>query len=87
MAEDGTITVSLNNLSVTEEKTVEIALAGKAVTGAEGEILTGPMNAHNTFDAPDTVQPSALSGLVPVDGKLTLTLPPVSVCVLHLQIS
>ena len=84
LAEDGTITVSLNNLCVTEAREVEITLAGRAVSGVAGEILTGPMNAHNTFDAPDAVKPEIMEGLAPEDGKLTVTLPPASVCVLKI---
>ena len=85
LSADGSITVTLNNLSVSEEKSVEIALAGKKITSASGEILTADFRAHNTFENPEAVVPSVLEGLKPADGKLTLTLPAASVAVLHLS--
>ena len=85
LSSDGSITVTLNNLSVSEEKSVEIALAGKKITSASGEILTAAFRAYNTFENPEAVVPSDLEGLKPEDGKLTLTLPAASVAVLHLS--
>jgi alpha-N-arabinofuranosidase len=43
------------------------------------------MNAHNTFDAPETVKPAAFTGAQVNGGTLTVTLPPMSVVVLDLQ--
>ena len=86
LASDGTITLSLNNLSADAEASVEIALAGKKIASAEGEILTGYFRDGNTFDEPEKVKPAAFEGLAPADGKLTVTLPASSVTVLHLSV-
>jgi alpha-N-arabinofuranosidase len=49
-----------------------------------GRMLTAPaISSHNTFDAPDTVQPRALEGATVDGGKLSVTLPAKSVVVLE----
>jgi alpha-N-arabinofuranosidase len=53
---------------------------------ATGSVLTGKaMNSHNTFDAPDTVKPAPLKEMPVKDGKLELTLAPMSVTVITLE--
>ncbi len=83
--EDGSITLTLNNLSLSDASEINVALAGKKILSAEGEVLTAAFNAYNTFDDPDHVQPTKLSVPAPVNGTLTVTLPPASVAVLRLQ--
>ena len=61
------------------ENTVEITLGDQGIPGACARILTGDMNAHNTFDAPDAVKDEAFTDFHVKDGVLTAKLPPVSV--------
>ena len=59
-------------------------LAG--VKKVNGRVLThADMNAHNTFEQPETVEPQAFNGVTDVsEGGLSATLPPMSVVVLTL---
>lgn len=53
---------------------------------ATGSVLTGnAINSHNTFDAPDAVKPMPLSEMPVVDGKLELTLAPMSVTLITME--
>lgn len=55
---DGIITITINNTSLDEDEDVDITLTedGTAYDVCEAKIVTGGMNAHNTFDNADTVQ-------------------------------
>jgi alpha-N-arabinofuranosidase len=65
--------------------TLTCTLADMNAAAVTGRILTAPaMNAHNTFDAPETVKPSAFDGAKLEGGKLTVVLPAKSVVVLEL---
>ena len=60
---EGTITVSLCNLDPNREMSLEADLRGANISEITGRILTaGAMNAHNTFDAPQTVSPVEFDG-------------------------
>jgi alpha-N-arabinofuranosidase len=43
------------------------------------------MNAHNTFDHPETVKPAALQGLKAEDGRITIPMPARSVVVVTIE--
>ena len=82
----GKIHLSLVNTNPNAAVTVDCALAGTNAKTATGRILTAPaMNAHNTFAAPDTVKPQPFTGATLAAGKLTVTLPAMSVVVLALE--
>ncbi len=56
MDESGTITITMNNLSIEAAEKVDVQLAGTGYKVVEAKIVTGSdMHAHNTFDAADTV--------------------------------
>ena len=51
-----------------------------------GRVLTADeLDAHNTFDQPEQVQPAEFSGAKLADDKLEVKLPPRSVVVLELK--
>jgi alpha-N-arabinofuranosidase len=80
-AADGTLVLALVNLHPEQAARVTTDLEG----AASGRILTGPeIDTHNTFDAPETIQPTEYSGQV-VDGALTFDLPPRSVAVVTVE--
>ena len=82
---DGHFVVALVNLDPNHAVPLRAHLDGAALHSAHGEELTAPhVDAINTFDAPQTVAPRALSAQV-TDGVLALTLAPSSVSVLELQ--
>jgi alpha-N-arabinofuranosidase len=78
--------VSLANTSPTQPVALSLALTGLAPKTVAGRILTaGAMDAHNTFGAPNAVQPTAFTGATLKGNALEVTLPARSVVVLTLQ--
>lgn len=84
---DGTIDISLCNVDPHREAAVSLMLRGLAkVANVAGRVLShADMNAHNTFEQPETVKPRAFDGIANVsEDGLTATLPPMSVVILSL---
>jgi alpha-N-arabinofuranosidase len=78
--------VSLANSSPTQAATLSVKLSGLAPKTVAGRVLTAPaMNAHNTFETPNAVQPSVFGGAVLKGGLLEVELPAKSVVVLALK--
>jgi alpha-L-arabinofuranosidase len=85
-ASDGAVHVSLANAHPREAARVELRLDQLAAKSVTGRVLTASaMNAHNTFDAPDAVQPAPFAGAKLADGILVAELPPMSVVALELS--
>ncbi len=82
---DGVVTVTLNNLSLTDEKELEIVLAEKKPSSVEGTILHGAMNAHNTFEEPENVVEKEFQEFTLTERGITLTIPPCSVMMLRIH--
>ncbi|NJD10107.1 MAG: alpha-N-arabinofuranosidase [Gemmatimonadetes bacterium] len=83
---DGLVHVTMANLDPNQGRTVTVALQGTRATKVSGRILTGAtMDAHNTFDKPNTIQPVPFNGAQLAGGNLTVQLPAKSVIVLELQ--
>jgi alpha-N-arabinofuranosidase len=79
-AGDGSVHVTMTNLSASKAVPVAVALHGLDVSSLQAQVLTGDaMNSHNTFAASDTVQPVELDGLRPTKRGFDLELPPRSV--------
>ncbi len=82
----GQVHVALVNLDPNRAMPLSVSLAGLQATQASGRIITGTaMDAHNSFDAPDTVTPQPFTGAQVTGGNLTLTVPAKSVLVLDLR--
>lgn len=63
-ADDGSVHVTMTNLSADQAIDVEVALHGLDASSCDARVLTGDaMNSHNTFDAPDIVKPKAFDGV------------------------
>jgi alpha-N-arabinofuranosidase len=85
-ADGSAVHLSLANSSPTQAATLTVKLAGLAAKSAAGRILTAAaINAHNTFDAPNAVQPAAFSGATVKGDTLELKVPAKSVVVLVLK--
>ncbi|WP_321162979.1 alpha-L-arabinofuranosidase C-terminal domain-containing protein, partial [Sphingomonas sp. Leaf33] len=82
---DGLVRVALTNVDPNRSASVTTTLSGVAASAVEGEILTGAIDAHNTFDRPDAVKPVAFTGASVSGSTLNVTLPPASVVVLTLR--
>ena len=83
---DGHITVTLVNLDPQRARTVQAEVRGQKVSGVTGRILTGgTMNAHNTFERPDAVQPAEFRNARLAGNVLRIELPARSVVALQLR--
>ena len=79
VAGDGTITVTIANLSVTDSYPVDIAFAQKKAVSAKATILSGKMDAHNTFDEPENVKEEVFTNVSITDDGVSLVIPACSV--------
>ncbi len=86
---DDKITVTLSNLSPTASEEVNLELfsaSAKAWSVDRAEILTATeLNAHNTFEAPDTVKPESWTDWSEENGSIKTTLPAASLVLLELR--
>jgi alpha-N-arabinofuranosidase len=82
----GVVHIGLVNIDPTKPVTVTVKLQGVTAGAVSGRVLAGPaMDSANTFEAPNTVTPTAFTGGSIKDGVLTATLPAHSVTVLSLK--
>ncbi len=84
VTKDGTILVTLANLSASESYPVEIAFTEKKATSVKAAILSGAMDAANTFDKPDTVKEEAFEAVEINDNGISFTIPACSVVSLEI---
>lgn len=82
---DGKIHITLCNLSLDESVSLDTELVGKEVVKITGTVLTDKMNAHNTFEAPNTVAPVAFTDFAATATGFTVNIPPCSVVLLTLE--
>jgi alpha-N-arabinofuranosidase len=83
---DGRIHISLVNLDPNRGRTVQVDIRGQPVSRVAGRVLTAPaMNAHNTFERPNAVQPVDFRATRLAGDVLTLDLPSKSVVVVELR--
>lgn len=82
---DGTINVTIGNLSAADAEKVEILLTEKEASSVTGTIVTGSMNDHNTFDAPDTVKEKEFKGFAASGRSIAVDLPARSVVLLRIK--
>lgn len=83
---NGVIHISLANIDLQNDQTVEVSLDNLKVKGVSGRILTvNHVNDHNTFDQPNVVEPKQFNGAKVQNGKLKVVLPSKSVVTLTLD--
>jgi len=75
---DGELTLTVSNMSIDDSAAINVLVLGANVSAAVGRLLTNKAEAHNTFDAPQTVTIKALE-VKAENGEVSLTLPPCSV--------
>ncbi|MCR5627819.1 MAG: alpha-N-arabinofuranosidase [Lachnospiraceae bacterium] len=83
--EDGIVTVTVNNLSVKDSKTLDISFASGAYEVVDASIVTGDIHAHNTFDDPETVKEEKFTAYKSANGAISADLPAGSVTMLRLK--
>ena len=82
--DDGKLHVTLSNANPHDDLPVSVFVRGMAGKSVAGRVLQGSaMNAHNTFDQPNAVQPATLDGVKITDDGLALTMPKMSVVALE----
>ena len=83
-----TLQVFATNRSLTEAAEFEIVLVDRAIAGfSSGEVLTGPdPKAANSYEEPNLVTTSPLHSVEVRDGVVTVTLPPLSVAAMTLNL-
>ena len=80
-----TLTMTNSHATQAAEVTVDV-LGGAAIANASARVLSGEIHVHNTFDAPETIQPAGLA--VQVSGSvLKLTLPAAGVAAVSILLS
>jgi len=78
---DGKIHVAFVNLDPHRAASVSTTISGVDVRGASGRLLTAPeMDAHNTFDEPDAIEPERFRALRE-NNTLVVEIPPKAVIV------
>jgi alpha-N-arabinofuranosidase len=83
---DGAVHMGLTNVDPNQPATVTVKLDGVTGAAMTGRILTAAaMDAHNTFDAPNAVVPTAFTGATLSGGTVQVTLPPKSVVMLDIR--
>ena len=84
--ETGNVHVSIVNAHAREASVLTCELRGVEVTKVAGRILTADqLDAHNTFDEPDRLQPAPFNKADIMAGKLKVEVPPRAVVVLQLS--
>lgn len=83
---DDKLFLTLTNSHASDAVEVAVDLLGGAKIGkAAGQVLSGEIHAHNTFDAPEQVIPQPLA-VDCEDAQIHLTLPPASVAAVEVQL-
>jgi len=83
---DGKVHLALVNIDPLQPVELTLALDGGKAGKVSGQILTATaMDAHNSFDAPNTIGPAAFDGARLRDGRLTVRLPAKALVVLTLE--
>ncbi len=82
---NGKLWLEITNLDPNEPLEIDANITGINAKSAAGETLTAPkVDSVNSFDAPNTVVPKAITAKAS-DGKLILKLPPKSVTVVSVE--
>ena len=82
----GRVNLSLSNLHPTNAASVRCDVRGMDVAQLNGRVLTAAnIDAHNTFDAPEQVQPQPFTQAKITEGGLDIHLPAKSIVVLTLE--
>lgn len=78
--------VSISNVDPHNAVELDCELYGSTPISVTGEVLTaGAMDAHNTFEDPQRIVPSAFTGARLGQGRVCLTVPAMSVVVLEVS--
>lgn len=85
-SESGSLFVTVTNLFSADSQNVTIRLGNFKAGRVSGRLLSADTNnAHNTFDAPETVKPVNLDGVKLAGDAVTFTLPPRGIAAITIE--
>ena len=82
---DGTINVTIGNLSTKEDEDIELLLTEKNAGNVSASILSGAPSDHNTFDDPEKVTEQELKDVTTDGRSVKFTLPKNSVALIRIK--
>ena len=82
---DGTINVTVGNLSTKEDEDIELLLTEKNAGNVSASILSGAPSDHNTFDDPEKVTEKELKDITTDGRSIKFTLPKNSVALIRIK--
>ena len=82
---DGTVNITINNLSVEEEKELFISFMELKPANVEATVVTGKMETHNTFENPNAVKEESFNAFEITQDGIKAVLPPCSVVLLRVK--
>ena len=85
MNNDGIVNITLNNLSLSDGREVEISFDKLEPDVVEASVVTGEMNAHNTFEESDAVTTEKFESVEIHKNGLKVVLPPRSVVLIRVK--
>lgn len=86
-AQDGSILLTIVNLDAEKSVSVECMIDGlSSEAKIQGEVLSGKIDACNTFDTPHVVEPQKMDHICVKDGWIVAEMPPCSVAAIHILI-
>ena len=85
MDKEGKIHITITNLSVSEDYDIESNLLGTVAKSVSAQIVTGKMDAHNTFEDKEVVRLEKFDKVCAEGDKLSYTIPACSV--LHIEVT
>lgn len=77
--ENGDLVITLCNVVLDKEQTIDIMIEGMNAISVKGELLTGTMNAMNTFEVPEQVNKADFAAFNVKENGLKVTLPACSI--------
>ena len=82
--EEGHLNITITNLALNESYEIDSILTDWNAKDVQATILTGKMDAHNTFENPETVKLADFTDYTVTEQGVRFTIPPCSV--LHLEV-
>jgi alpha-N-arabinofuranosidase len=84
-AEDGSLTITVANLSATDKKTIDAVITDWDFKDITGSVITADMGAYNTFDRQDEVVEKSFNDFKKTAKGIEFTMPACSVVKLSLK--
>lgn len=83
---DDILHITLTNLSCEEDYEIETSLVDTSVHSVEGSLISGKMNAHNTFEESENVREVPFTAISTEGEKIRFTIPSCSVLRIDIRI-